>query len=97
MHAEPARRWTVDELAQAVGMSRSRFSDRFAELTGQSPMAYLADWRLQKALALLGDARCSIQEVANETGYLSPAAFTRAFAGKFGQPPTAYRRSLQAI
>ena len=75
-------------------MSRSRFAERFSDLMGTGPMAYLADWRLQKALSLLDDSRCSVQQVALRTGYRSPAAFTRAFAGKFGVPPTEYRRSL---
>jgi len=93
IHADPAQPWTVDRLAQQVGMSRSRFAERFRGLIGTGPMSYLADWRLQKALSLLGNLRLSVQQVAAQTGYQSPAAFTRAFAGKFGRPPTEYRRS----
>lgn len=93
MHGEPGRAWTVDGLAAAVGMSRSRFAERFRDLVGQGPMAYLADWRLQRALALLERRpACSVQQVASQTGYSSPAAFSRAFSGKFGVAPTAYRR-----
>jgi transcriptional regulator GlxA family with amidase domain len=55
-------------------------------------MAYLADWRLQRALALLDRSHFSVQQIAHEAGYKSPAAFSRAFAGKFGLPPSAYRR-----
>ena len=95
IHTTPAKAWTVESLATEVGMSRSRFAERFRSLVGMSPMAYLAEWRLQKALALLDDSRCSVQQVAVRTGYQSPAAFTRAFAGKFGLPPTEYRRNLQ--
>ncbi|MCB2101849.1 MAG: AraC family transcriptional regulator [Rhodobacterales bacterium] len=94
IHAEPARAWTVDRLAAEVGMSRSRFAERFSILLGTGPMAYLADWRLQKALALLADGRASIQRIAGQVGYKSPAAFTRAFAGKFGQSPTTYRQNM---
>jgi AraC-like DNA-binding protein len=94
IHARPAERWTVERMAAEVGMSRSRFAERFSALMGTGPMAYLADWRLQKALSLLDDSRCSVQQVALRTGYRSPAAFTRAFAGKFGVPPTEYRRNL---
>ena len=75
-------------------MSRSRFADRFSALMTFGPMAYLSDWRLQKALSLLDATRISVQQVALQTGYRSPAAFTRAFAGKFGMPPTEYRRGL---
>lgn len=92
IHARPDEAWTVESLARAIGMSRSRFAERFRDLMGSSPMAYLSDWRLQKALSLLDDSRCSVQQVAVRTGYRSPAAFSRAFSGKFGVPPTSYRR-----
>jgi len=94
IHARPAHGWTVASLAREVGMSRSRFAERFSALVGASPMAYLADWRLQKALPLLDDAHRSVQQVATQIGYDSPAAFTRAFAGKFGLPPSEYRRQV---
>lgn len=90
LHNHPSRTWTVESLAAAVGMSRSRFAERFAELMGEGPMAYLAEWRLQKALARLNGADVSVKELAREAGYQSSAAFTRAFAHRFGMPPTAY-------
>ena len=92
MHARPEQAWTVESLASAVGMSRSRFAERFRVLVGSGPMAYLSDWRLQRALALLDDERVSVKQVAGATGYQSPAAFTRAFSGKFGVSPGAWRR-----
>ena len=94
IHKHPTSPWTVQKLAQEVGMSRSRFADRFGDLLGQGPMSYLSDWRLQKALSLLDHGTYTVQQVANETGYQSPAAFTRAFAGKFGLAPTKYRQAL---
>ena len=94
IHSRPAEPWTVESLAAEVGMSRSRFAERFSELMGTGPMTYLSDWRLQKALSLLDDCRCSVQQVAIQTGYQSPAAFSRAFSGKFGLPPTEYRRNI---
>jgi transcriptional regulator GlxA family with amidase domain len=56
-------------------------------------MAYLSDWRLQKALALLDTSRASVKQVAGQTGYRSPAAFSRAFSGRFGLTPSEYRRN----
>ncbi len=93
MHRAPERPWTVEALAAEVGMSRSRFAERFRGLLGVGPMSYLGDWRLQRALALLDDTRSSVQEVARRTGYRSPAAFSRAFVGKFGIAPSDYRRA----
>jgi len=79
--------WKVDSLASEIGMSRSRFAERFRELVGSGPMAYLTDWRLQKARRLLGRPNASVKEVAYLTGYRSPTAFSRAYARKFGHPP----------
>jgi len=94
IHERSSAPWTVESLAREAGMSRSRFAERFRDLLGLSPMAYLSEWRLQKALAMLDSARISVQEIAAEAGYQSPAAFTRAFAGRFGIPPSEYRRTL---
>lgn len=93
IHKRASEPWTVETLAREVGMSRSRFSDRFTGLMNISPMAYLAEWRLQKSLTLLDDSRASVQQVSNEVGYMSPAAFTRAFSKRFGESPTQYQRS----
>ena len=87
--------WTVDSLATEVGMSRSRFADRFRELVGTGPMSYLTDWRMQRALALLREPHASVQQVANQTGYHSPAAFSRAFSAKFGRSPKTGRRNTE--
>lgn len=92
IHEKPGDAWTVDQLAREVGMSRSRFSERFSDLIGVGPVSYLSDWRLQKALGLLEDRRTPVQQIATMIGYQSAAAFTRAFAGKFGMSPTEYRR-----
>jgi len=92
IHAEPEKDWTLTSLARAVGMSRSRFAERFTDLVGQPPMTYLTDWRLQTALKLLSQSKLPIQTIASQTGYHSPAAFTRAFRSKFGQSPSDYRR-----
>lgn len=92
IHARPVESWTVERLAGELGMSRSRFADRFGELMGMGPMSYLSEWRLQKALALLEGSRQSVQQIAAETGYQSPGAFSRAFSGKFGVAPSAYRK-----
>ena len=93
IHERAQSPWTVESLAQEAGMSRSRFAERFRGLLGVSPMAYLSEWRLQKALAMLDDSRASVQQIAVEAGYQSPAAFTRAFVTRFGAPPTEYRRT----
>ena len=93
IHQRTGDNWSVETLAREVGMSRSRFSERFSELLKVSPMAYLAEWRLQKSLTLLDDWRVSIQQISHQVGYQSPAAFTRAFSRRFGESPTQYQKS----
>lgn len=94
IHNDPAAPWTLESLAHLVGMSRSRFSDRFTHLMGVSAMAYLANWRLQKSLELLDQNQFSIQEVSNRAGYQSAAAFSRAFSSRFEISPKAYRAQI---
>lgn len=96
MHRDVAMQWTVETLAGEAAMSRSRFAARFQELVGCGPLTYLAEWRLQRACALLREGRISVQEVASRIGYQSPAAFTRAFANMFGETPSAFRHRLAA-
>jgi AraC-like DNA-binding protein len=93
MHASPARRWTVEDLARQVGMSRSGFAQRFTDLLGVPSMQYLAQWRLQLAAQQLRFADRPLASVAEDVGYESEAAFNRAFKREFGVPPAAWRRN----
>ena len=96
MHAEPAKPWTVEELARAVAMSRSALADRFATLVGEPPMQYLMRWRLALAAQALRAGREPIIRVAERAGYESEAAFSRAFKREFGVPPATWRRGRGA-
>jgi len=92
MHGRPAHDWTVDDLAERVGLSRSALAQRFSNLLGQPPMQYLTRWRLVLAAAALRAGNRSIALVAEESGYESESAFNRAFKREFGVPPAAWRR-----
>ena len=92
MHERPAHDWTVDELADRVGLSRSALAQRFADLLGQPPMQYLTRWRLTLAAAALRSSDRAIAQVAEEFGYESESAFNRAFKREFEMPPAAWRR-----
>lgn len=96
MHGQPARRWTLDALAQEVGLSRSVFAERFAALVGLPPMQYLATWRLQRAAWLMEVQGLGIAQAAAEVGYESEAAFNRAFRKRLGMPPGEWRRARAA-
>jgi AraC-like DNA-binding protein len=93
LHRRPAHPWTLDQLAQEAAVSRSALTERFSRLLGQSPMAYLADWRLELGAETLRSTSRSVLQVAAEVGYESEAAFNRAFKRRFGKPPAQYRRA----
>lgn len=93
LHRQLAQRWTAEDLARSVGMSRSAFADRFTRIMGESPMRYLAQQRLQAAASRLESSADSIARIAFEVGYESEAAFNRAFKRAFGSPPATWRES----
>ena len=92
MHAEPARQWTVNDLAREAGLSRSALGERFALLIGEPPMQYLTRWRLALGARALKEGSEPVIHVAQQVGYESEAAFNRAFKREFGAPPAAWRR-----
>jgi AraC-like DNA-binding protein len=92
MHAEPARPWTVQELARSTGVSRSGLAERFVALVGEPPMRYLTAWRMQLAKQLLRQGSFTVAEVAIRVGYQSPYALGRAFKRHVGEPPASWRR-----
>lgn len=93
MHAEPAHPWTLEELGQRVGLSRSALHERFVSLTGMPPAQYLTNWRMQCGARLLREGDANVAAVALEVGYESEAAFARAFKRATGLPPAAWRRT----
>ena len=92
LHNEPAKAWTVEDLGQQVGLSRSALHERFTQLIGRPPIQYLAQWRMQVASTLLHNSNSTIASIALEVGYESEAAFTRAFKRFVGTPPATWRR-----
>jgi AraC family transcriptional regulator, alkane utilization regulator len=92
LHALPERPWTVDELAKEAAMSRAALAKRFVELVGQSPIQYLAGWRMHVARDLLRESTLGIGEIAGRVGYESEAAFNRAFRRLVGSPPATWRQ-----
>ena len=92
MHQHPAHPWTVDTLAREVAVSRSVLAERFTHFVGQSPMQYLGRWRMSLATNYLRRSSLSLARIAEQVGYETDTAFSRAFRREFGQPPAAWRR-----
>ncbi|MBC9716515.1 AraC family transcriptional regulator [Streptomyces sp. TRM66268-LWL] len=96
LHGDPARAWTVQDLAVRAGLSRAAFAKRFTELVGEPPMAYLTRWRMTTAARLLRESEAPLAAVAARTGYGSEYAFAKAFKREYGRAPGGYRRELRA-
>jgi AraC-like DNA-binding protein/mannose-6-phosphate isomerase-like protein (cupin superfamily) len=93
LHAQPDRPWTVEALAREVGVSRAALAKRFVELVGESPIQYLAGWRMHLAQHLLQESSLGVGEIAGRVGYDSDAAFNRAFRRVVGSPPATWRQA----
>jgi len=92
MHADPARRWTLRDLGEQAGMSRSVFALRFKEVVGETPMQYLSRWRMLLACNRLEHASDPVSIIADALGYESESAFSTAFRRVIGCSPRQYCR-----
>jgi AraC-like DNA-binding protein len=93
LHTSPARAWTLEELAHAANTSRSVLAERFQHLVGTAPMQYLTQWRMLLAANLLCRSNAPLARIAEDVGYRTDTAFSRAFRREFGSPPAAWRRT----
>lgn len=97
LHQRPHHAWTIADLADVVGVSRSVLVERFNRLLGEPPMAYLTAWRLRLAAEALTTTPKGIGDIAADVGYESEAAFNRAFKRMFTLPPAAFRRERRRV
>jgi len=97
MHADLARRWTVEALARAVALSRPVFARQFVQCTGVSPGRYLTRCRMARAAELLRGSDEGLSQIAVQVGYDSEFAFSRAFKRHHRISPGLYRRQSAAI
>jgi AraC-like DNA-binding protein len=91
LHADPARRWTVEELAARGGSGRAAFAKRFRELVGDAPLAYLRSWRMTLAAEYLADSDVTVGAVARRVGYSDAFTFSAAFKRERGVAPSTVR------
>lgn len=96
MFNEPARAWTLPEFAQLANMSRATLARQFQEKVGRSPSDLLTDIRMTLATNELRKGSISTGAVAEAVGYLSEAAFQRAFKAHMGLTPAQWRKAAQA-
>lgn len=91
VHDDPGFRWTLQELAERSGMSRSVFALKFKAVVGTSPMEYLTRWRMLLAGERLRGSEEGVAGIAVSVGYESESAFSKAFRRVMGCSPRQYR------
>ena len=96
LHARPAHAWTLEELARSAGTSRSVLAERFQHLVGSPPMQYLTQWRMLLAANTLSHSNAPLSRIAEDVGYQTDTAFSRAFRREFDAPPATWRRKHSA-
>lgn len=92
MHDDPARSWTVEQLARKAALSRSGFFDQFTRSVGRTPMDYLLTWRMALAKDLLRQSDLGLDQVAERVGYSSASTFSTAFTRHVGMAPGRFAR-----
>ena len=97
IHDQPDRHWSLEELATAVGMSRTSFAMQFKKLVGNTPMDYLTEWRMSLAYSSLQLTKDTVLSIALDIGYQSEAAFSRAFKKVIGKSPMEVRKDYRAL
>lgn len=92
IHHNLDQKWSLEDLSEIAGMSRTNYSVKFKELSGMTPLDYLTSCRLDKAKQLLTETSQSVPEVSEAIGYPAHEHFQKLFKKKIGQTPSAYRK-----
>ena len=83
----------VDDFSKCLGYSKSQLYRKMMAITGKSPNSFIKEYRLDRALELLNKKSKNISEIAFETGFNSPAYFSKCFQDTFGILPSHYIKS----
>ena len=85
----------VDEIAEALGLSRSNLYRKIKSLTDYSPNELIRTIRVKYAKQLLNSKAKSISEVAYEVGFSSPSYFAKCFKDFYNESPTEYLERIR--
>ena len=86
---------TLDQIAQAMGVSKYHLDRVFLASVGCTPVQYITRRRMARAQTLLGSTRQSVQHIASQCGYNGYSYFTALFRRTFGMTPGEYRKLAQ--
>jgi AraC-like DNA-binding protein len=91
IHADPARKWALADLAREATVSSTVLDERFRTVLGLAPIRYLTGWRMHVAEDLLRSTTLPVTAIARRVGYESEEAFSRAFKRDHGTAPSVWR------
>ncbi|MBV6419805.1 MAG: HTH-type transcriptional activator RhaS [Ignavibacteriaceae bacterium] len=86
--------FNVVDFGKKIGLSKAQLYRKIIALTGQSPNDFIKNYRLNRALKLLSNKHGNISEIAFETGFSTPAYFSKCFQKRFGILPSEYANSI---
>jgi AraC-like DNA-binding protein len=87
LHNDIQEPWTIDMLAQKVGVSRLSLVRQFNTTIGMGPIQYLSQWRMIRAKEMLSNSNASLDLIAEQVGFALAQSFARAFRRQFGISP----------
>lgn len=91
IHGDPARKWTLADLAREATVSSTVLDERFRTVLALAPIRYLTGWRMHVAEDLLHSTTLPVTAIAHRVGYDSEEAFSRAFKREHGTAPSVWR------
>ena len=86
--------FTIDELVSQVGLGRTVFFKKLKALTGLSPVEYIREFRLTRAVELISNDEYNISQISYMVGISDPRYFSRCFKQKYGMTPTEYKDKI---
>ena len=92
MHERSAHPWTLDDLAQQAGLSRTALAERFRQAMGDTPLNHLRILRMQRAMRLLSETDQKLEAVAHAVGYQDAFSFSKVFKRTVGESPKSFRQ-----
>lgn len=97
IEADPGADWSVAQMASRVGVSQSRLHTLFRAELDSTPVAWLAERRMDSVRRWLSSSELSLAEIAHRAGYSDQSALTRAVKKATGQTPADYRRQRKSL
>lgn len=91
----PGADWTIDRLSRTAAMSRATFLRHFGRETGMTVGVFIVRARVMAAAQLLKSSDATVATIAEQVGYQSESAFSRAFRAEVGTTPARFRRHQQ--